>query len=87
MDEKRQKYNEAKMLFVQAEVAHPNMKPQEVKLLLIKERLGCMTPHGKWRDRRLDHPFPAMSEPEKAVAFLGDLGEGIGKINHLFPVD
>lgn len=75
VDEKRQKYNEAKMLFVQAEVAHPNMKPQEVKLLLIKERLACMTPHGKWRDRWLDHPFPTMSEPEKAVAFLTDLGD------------
>ena len=75
VDEKRQKYNEAKMLFVQAEVAHPNMKPQEVKLLLIKERLACMTPHGKWQDRWLDHPFPTMSEPEKAVAFLTDLGD------------
>lgn len=75
VDEKRQKYNEAKMLFMKAEVAHPNMKPQEVKLLLIKERLACMTPHGKWRDRWLDHPFPTMSEPEKAVAFLTDLGD------------
>jgi len=75
VDEKRQKYNEAKMLFVQAEVAHPNMKPQEVKLLLIKERLACMTPHGKWQDRWLDHPFPTMSEPEKAVAYLTDFSD------------
>lgn len=75
VDEKRQKHNEAKMLFAQAEVAHPNMKPQEVKLLLIKERLACMTPHGKWQDRWLDHPFPTMSEPEKAVAYLTDLGD------------
>ena len=75
VDEKRQKYNEAKMLFAQAEVAHPNLKPQEVKLLLIRERLACMTPHGKWQDRWLDHPFPTMSEPEKAVAYLTDLGD------------
>jgi len=75
VDEKRQKYNEAKMLFVQAEVAHPSMKPQEVKLLLIKEHLASMTPHGKWQDRWLDHPFPSMSEPEKSVAYLTDLSD------------
>jgi transposase-like protein len=75
VDEKRQKYNEAKLLFLQAKVAHSNMGPQEVKLLLIKERLASMTPHGKWRDRWLDHPFPTMSEPEKSVAYLTDLGD------------
>ena len=75
VDEKRQKYNEAKILFAQAEVAHPKLTPQEVKLLLIKERLASMTPHGKWQDRWLDHPFPSMSEPEKAVAYLTDLGD------------
>ncbi len=75
VDETRQKYNEATMLFVHAELAHPKMKPQEVKLLLIKERLACMTPHGKWQDRWLDHPFPTMSEPEKTVASLTNLGD------------
>ena len=73
VDEKRQKYLEAKMLFVQAEAAHPTLLPKEVKLLLIKERLASMTPHGKWEDRWLDHPFPTMSEPEKSVASLTDL--------------
>ena len=43
VDEKRQKYLEAKMLFVQAEAAHPTLLPKEVKLLLIKERLASMT--------------------------------------------
>ena len=75
VDEKRQKHNEAKMLFVQAEVAHPGMRPQEVKLLLIKERLASMTPHGKWHDRWLNHPFPTMSEPEKSVAYLTDISD------------
>ena len=75
VDEKRHRYNDAKALFEQAKVAHPDMKPQEVKLLLIKERLAAMTPHGKWQDQWLDHPFPTMSEPEKAVAYLTDLGD------------
>ena len=34
-----------------------------------------MTAHGKWQDRWLDHPFPTMGEPEKAVAYLTDLGD------------
>ena len=75
VDEKRHMCNDAKALLAQAKVAHPGMKPQEVKLLLIKERLARMSPHGKWRDRWLDHPFPTMSEPEKAVAYLTDLGD------------
>jgi len=75
VDEKRRMYKNAKALFEQAKVAHPGMKPQEVKLLLIKERLACMTQHGKWQDRWLEHPFPTMSEPEKAVAYLTDLGD------------
>ena len=51
------------------------MRPQEVKRLLIKERLASMTLHGKWQDRWLDHPFLTLSEPEKSVAYLTDLGD------------
>lgn len=75
VDEKRHRYNDAKTLFEQAKVAHPGMKPQEIKLMLIKERLAHMVPHGKWQDQWLDHPFPTMSEPEKAVAYLTDLDD------------
>jgi hypothetical protein len=74
VDEKRHRYNDAKVHFEQAQATHPGMKLQEIKLLLIKERLATMTVHGKWQDRWLGHPFPTMSEPEKAVAYLTDLG-------------
>jgi transposase-like protein len=75
VDEKRHRYNEAKASFEQAKLDHPEMKPQEIKLMLIKERLACMTAHGKWQDQWLEHPFPTMSEPEKAVAYLTDKGD------------
>jgi transposase-like protein len=75
VDEKRHRYDDAKALFERAQLAHPGMKPQAVKLLLIKQRLASMKPHGKWHDQWLDHPFPTMSEPEKAVAYLTDLGD------------
>ncbi len=57
LDEKRHRYSDAKALFEQAKVAHPDMKPQEVILLLIKERLACMTSHGKWQDQWLVDPI------------------------------
>ncbi len=75
MDGKRQKYLEAKARFAHAEAAHPTMKLKEVKPMLINERLATMTPHGKWEDRRLDHPFPTMGEPEEAVACLTDFSD------------
>ena len=53
VDEKRQKYLEAKARFGQTQAAHPAMKPNEVKLMLIKQRLAAMMPHGKWEDRGL----------------------------------
>ena len=46
VDEKRHRYHDAKALFERAKLAHPGMKPQAVKLLLIKERLASMKPHG-----------------------------------------
>ena len=30
---------------------------------------------GKWQDRWMSHPFPNMSEPEKAVCYLTDYGD------------
>ncbi len=50
------------------------MKSLEIKLQLIKERLATMSERGKWQDRWLNQPFPAISEPEKSVTYLTDLG-------------
>ena len=49
VDEKRHRYNDAKALFEQAKLAHSNLKPEEIKLMLIKERLACMSSHGNGR--------------------------------------
>ena len=75
VDERRHRYNDAKIVFEEAKALRPGMKLQEVKRELIKERLATMTTHGKWQDRWLDHPFPNMGEPEKAVCYLTDLGD------------
>lgn len=75
VDEKRQKYKEAQFRFAQRQIKYPEMKSQEIKLLLIKEGIASMKSHGKWRDRWLEHPAPSMSEPEKSVAYLSDLND------------
>ena len=58
--------------FQRARRAHPALSDTAVKLLLIKERMAQMTALGKWQDKWLLHPFPHMSEPQKAVCYLTD---------------
>lgn len=61
--------------FEQACQSHPGLSGSKVKLLLIKQRIAQMAPLGAWRDKWLTHPFPHMSEPEKAVCYLTDYGD------------
>jgi hypothetical protein len=42
---------------------------QTLRLFVIKEALADMSVIGHWKDRWLTHPFPSMSEPEKAVCY------------------
>lgn len=53
----------------------PDLTPREVEFLMIREQMRNMRAFGKWNDRWLTHPFPNMSEPEKAVCYLTDRGE------------
>lgn len=51
---------------------YPTLADSEVEMLLIQDRLRHMATIGKWNDRWLLHPFPSMSEPEKAICYLTD---------------
>jgi transposase-like protein len=51
---------------------HPDLKDYELKLMIIKDRIKNVKTFGKWQDRWVSHPFPNMSEPEKAVCYLTD---------------
>lgn len=53
----------------------PDLTPREVEFLMIREQMRNMRAYGKWNDCWLTHPFPNMSEPEKAVCYLTDRGE------------
>jgi transposase-like protein len=54
---------------------HPDLSDSALKLMIIKERMKKVRAIGKWQDRWVYHPFPNMSEPEKAVCYLTDNGQ------------
>jgi hypothetical protein len=54
------------------EEEHPELDRQVLQLFVIKKALADMSIIGHWKDRWLTHPFPSMSEPEKAVCYLTD---------------
>jgi len=70
--EKRTAIALSRAAFEEARKANPGLSDAELETLLIKERITNMAALGKWQDRWMSHPFPNMSEPEKAVCYLTD---------------
>lgn len=73
--EKRAAIAASRAVFDLARQINPGLKDHEVETLLIKARIAQMTAIGKWQDKWLIHPFPNMSEPEKAICYLTDYGD------------
>lgn len=69
---RRQALAASRKAFEEARGANPGLDDQQVQIELIKERLRHMSNIGRWNDRWLLHPFPSMSEPEKAICYLTD---------------
>lgn len=55
--------------------ANPTLDKSQAILAILKQRIAAMAAIGPWGDRWVDHPFPDMSEPEKAVCYLTDFGD------------
>jgi len=70
--EKRAAIASSRAAFEDARKSNPGLTDAELEVLLIKERIAGMTAIGKWQDRWMSHPFPNMSEPEKAACYLTD---------------
>jgi len=75
VDEKRRVLSDSRKMFKAAQGNFPKLKENEVKLTLIKQRMAEMVELGHWKDKWLLHPFPNMSEPEKAICYLTDYGD------------
>lgn len=73
IDEKRRILADSRRRFQATKSSHPELSDSQVKLLMIKERLRSLQPVGKWRDKWVEHPFPSMGEPEKAMCYLTDI--------------
>ncbi|MCG8028177.1 MAG: hypothetical protein N0E42_12130 [Candidatus Thiodiazotropha endolucinida] len=54
---------------------NPGLTDQMICNLLAQEQVAGMSPHGKWNDLWFMHPLPDMTEPEKAICHLTDMGD------------
>lgn len=70
--EKRSAIAASRAQFLEAKKTNNGLSDSEVETLLIKAGIKKMARIGKWQDKWLIHPFPNMSEPEKAVCYLTD---------------
>lgn len=73
IDKKRQILAKNRSRMAAMKHLHPDLKDWQIKLLMIKENIAQMVNIGKWQDRWVEHPFPNMGEPEKAMCYLTDI--------------
>jgi len=75
VNERRLAKARADAAFDREKANFPSLTDWEVELQLIQQRIAALAAIGKWNDRWLVHPFPSMSEPEKAACYLTDFGD------------
>lgn len=83
VDEKRKTLKAAEEEFADVAAAHPGLKENDVKLLMLKDRIEKAREFGQWKDRWVFHPLPSLSEPEKAICHLTDFGQYDKDPDHL----
>ncbi|HXY54816.1 MAG TPA: hypothetical protein VEM40_09130 [Nitrospirota bacterium] len=74
VDERRKALAKVKKRWKILKKANPGLSDSELKLQIIKEQISKLRKIGKWQDKWVIHPFPDMSEPEKAICYLTDMG-------------
>ncbi len=72
VDERQHALKQSRKHFRALAEEHPELDRQALRLFVIKKALADMSVIGHWKDHWLTHPFPSMSEPEKAVCYLTD---------------
>ena len=58
-----------------AEAANPGLSRQQLLELLMKAAMASGTEVGQFGDKWVNHPLPNMSEPEKRLCWLTDMGD------------
>ena len=75
VDQKRRLKTKAKEALDEFMANNPGISQSDAILSMLKQRLAGMVQIGSWNDRWVEHPFPDMSEPAKAIAYLTDMGD------------
>jgi hypothetical protein len=63
--------------------AYPYLDKNGVKLMMLKDRIAKAQTIGPWKDRWVSHPLPTLSETDKAMCHLTDIGAYAGDLDHL----
>lgn len=61
--------------FKQERKANPSLNDDELIIKMIVDQISQAHAIGQYQDLWVDHPFPNMSEPEKKVCHLTDIGQ------------
>ncbi len=70
--QKQQVLAQSRKAFSQMAASNPLLSLRQVEVEMVKTEMATAMTIGKWSDRWIKHPFPNMSEPEKAVCYLTD---------------
>ena len=75
VDERRRALAKSRKRWNSLKKANPDLADSALKLKIIKDQVKKLRRIGKWQDKWVLHPFPDMSEPEKAACYLTDMGQ------------
>jgi hypothetical protein len=70
VDEKRRFKREADKRLQSLRNIHSDLSDYEIKLLVLKESIANVKELGGFKDKWISHPFPSMSEANKAMCWL-----------------
>jgi hypothetical protein len=73
IDERRGLVAKNKQRMADLKRVYPDLSENQIKLRMLKEEMQRAKSIGRWQDRWVKHPFPNMSEPEKAMCYLTDM--------------
>ncbi|MDP3639055.1 MAG: hypothetical protein Q8R51_16875, partial [Azonexus sp.] len=70
VDAKRKLKAIAQVEFNKIKNENPKLSDNEVKIEMLKMEIQAKVEIGEWKDKWIKHPFPTMSEPNKAMCWL-----------------
>lgn len=73
--EKEKETRHAKAVFELMSKARKDLTPEQVRVVLMLDRMRFKKGLGQWSDEWVFHPLPDMSEPQKAMCYLTDFGD------------